>query len=194
MRRLAEELDVVPMALYKHVSNKEELLDGMIDLVYSEIEFASPGTHWKTGMRQRARSMREALLRHRWAIGLMDFRTTPGPANLSHHNAVLERLRAAGFSIRMAFHAYSAINSYIYGSLVLQQRMALEAPEEFAQVVEAGLPPQVESEYPYLAEVLSDVAKRGFDAGKEFEFGLTLILDAIQRFGIKRRPPAAVPN
>jgi len=187
MRRLAEELGVVPMALYKHVANKEELLDGMIDLVYSEIEFASRGTHWKTAMRQRARSMREALLRHSWAIGLMDFRTTPGPANLSHHNGVLERLRGAGFSIRMAFHAYGAINSYIYGSLVLQQSLSFETPGEFAQVVEAALPPQIENEYPYLAEVLSNVGKRGFDSAKEFEFGLSLILDAIQRFGSKGR-------
>jgi AcrR family transcriptional regulator len=188
MRRLAEELGVVPMALYKHVANKDELLDGMIDVVYSEIEFPSRGTHWKTAMRQRARSMREALLRHSWAIGLMDFRTTPGPANLQHHNAVLERLRGAGFSIRMALHAYSAMNSYIYGSLLQQQSLPFETPEEFAQVAEAALPPQLENEYPYLAEVISDIGKRGFDSGKEFEFGLTLVLDAIQRFVSRRRP------
>jgi AcrR family transcriptional regulator len=139
MRRLAEELGVVPMALYKHVANKDELLDGMIDVVYSEIEFPSRGTHWKTAMRQRARSMREALLRHSWAIGLMDFRTTPGPANLQHHNAVLERLRGAGFSIRMALHAYGAMNSYIYGSLLQQQSLPFETPEEFAQVAEAAV-------------------------------------------------------
>jgi AcrR family transcriptional regulator len=187
MRRLAEELGVVPMAIYKHVANKDELLDGMIDLVYSEIEFRSGGSHWKTAMRQRARSMREALLRHPWAIGLMDFRTTPGPANLQHHNAVLERLHGAGFSIRMAFHAYSAINSYIYGSLILQQSLSFETPGEFEQVVETALPPQLENEYPYLAEVLSDVGKRGINSGKEFEFGLTLVLDAIQRFGSRSR-------
>lgn len=187
MRRLAEELGVVPMALYKHVANKDELVDGMIDLVYSEVEVPSRGTHWKTAMRQRARSMREALLRHRWAIGLMDFRTTPGPANLHHHNAVLERLREAGFSIRMALQAYGAVNSYIYGFLLQQQSLPFETPGEFAQVAEAALPPQPENEYPYLAEVVSYVGKRGFDYGKEFEFGLTLVLDAIQRFGNRRR-------
>jgi len=182
MRRLGEQLGVVPMALYKHVANKEELLDGMIDLVFSEVEFPSSGTHWKTAMRQRARSMREALLRHRWAIGLMESRTKPGPANLEHHNAVLACLRENGFSFRMALHAYSAMDSYIYGSLLQQQNLPFETPQESGELVEVMLPAAHSDEYPYLVEVVSELAKRGYDHRKEFEFGLGLVLDAIQRF------------
>src|SRR4051812_7983562 len=86
MRTLAQELDVVPMALYKHVANKDELLDGMVDLVFAEVAFPT-GADWKTAMRERAISMRHALLRHRWAVGLMEARMRPGPADLRHHNA-----------------------------------------------------------------------------------------------------------
>jgi AcrR family transcriptional regulator len=88
-RRLAQELGVVPMALYKHVADKEDLLDGMVDIVFAEIDFPSVGADWKTAMRQRAISMREALMRHRWAIGLMEGRMRPGPANLRYHNSVM---------------------------------------------------------------------------------------------------------
>src|SRR5450755_1282429 len=94
MRTLAQELGVVPMALYKHVANKEDLVDGMIDLVFGEVAFPT-GADWKTAMRQRAISMRQALLRHRWAVGLMEARMRPGPADLRHHNAVLACLREA---------------------------------------------------------------------------------------------------
>ena len=187
MRRLGEELGVVPMALYKHVANKEELLDGMIDLVFSEVEFPSSGTHWKTAMRQRARSMREALLRHRWAIGLMESRTKPGPANLEHHNAVLACLRENGFSFRMALHAYSAMDSYIYGSLLQQQNLPFETPEESVELAGIMLPAAHSDAYPYLAEVVSELSKSGYDYRKEFEFGLRLVLDAIQRFDSRKR-------
>ena len=181
MRRLAHELGVVPMALYKHVANKEDLLDGMIDLVFSEIEVPS-GTDWKRAMRHRARSMREALLRHSWAIGLMGSRTSPGLASLHHHNAVLGRLRRAGFPLRTALRAYSAMDSYIYGSLLQQQNLPFETPQESGELVEVMLPAAHSDEYPYLVEVVSELAKRGYDHRKEFEFGLGLVLDAIQRF------------
>jgi AcrR family transcriptional regulator len=187
MRRLGEQLGVVPMALYKHVANKEELLDGMIDLVFSEVEFPSSGTHWKTAMRQRARSMREALLRHRWAIGLMESRTMPGPANLEHHNAVLACLRENGFSFRMALHAYSAMDSYIYGSLLQQQNLPFETPEESVELAGIMLPAAHSDAYPSLAEVVSELSKSGYDYRKEFEFGLRLVLDAIQRFDSRKR-------
>jgi len=181
MRALARALGVAPMALYKHVTNKEDLLDGMIDVVFGEVEFPSGGADWRTAMNQRAMSMRDALLRHRWAIGLMESRTRPGPANLRHHNLVMQGLREADFSFRMAIHAYNAMDSYIYGSLLQQKNLPFETPEESGEMVaEIIASPSIAEEYPYLAEVVVELARRGYDYGEEFEFGLNLILDGIE--------------
>src|SRR5271170_2223668 len=120
MRALAQQLGVVPMALYKHVANKEDLLDGMVDIVFGEIELPSLDLDWRSAMRNRAMSTRDALKRHGWAIGLMESRH-PGPANLRNHNAVMGCLREAGFSFEMALHAYSVQDAYIYG-FALQER------------------------------------------------------------------------
>src|SRR5215469_12060693 len=106
MRKLAQQLGVEAMSLYNHVANKEDLLDGMVDLVFAEIGLPEHGTDWKAALRQRAIGTRAALERHRWAIGLMESRSQPGLANLRHHDAVLGCLREAGFSIAMAAHAY----------------------------------------------------------------------------------------
>src|SRR5258707_2560819 len=106
MRGLAQELGVVQMALYKHVANKEELLDGMVDIVFSEIDLPSGNPDWRSAMRRRAISTHEALKRHSWAIGMMESRH-PGPSNLRNHNAVMGCLREAGFPFEMAVHAYS---------------------------------------------------------------------------------------
>ena len=133
MRRLAQVLDVVPMALYKHVANKDELLDGMVDIVFSEIESPSIDHDWRSAMRRRAISTREALNRHAWAIGLMESRN-PGPANLRNHNAVMGCLREAGFSFETAIHAYSVQDAYIYGFALQEQDARLQdtqrAPEK----------------------------------------------------------------
>ncbi|MFL5798221.1 MAG: TetR/AcrR family transcriptional regulator C-terminal domain-containing protein [Actinomycetota bacterium] len=184
MRHLAQELGVVPMALYKHVASKEDLLDGMVDIVFSEIDFPSRGADWRTAMRERATSTREALLRHRWANGLMESRTRPGPANLRYHNSVMACLREAGFSFDMAVHAYSALDSYTYGFALQEKTLPFETPEESAQVAEMmldQLPPLLAEEYPYLVEVVAELGKSGYDYAKEFEFALDLILDGIER-------------
>src|SRR5215472_9097154 len=115
MRKLGEALGVEAMSLYNHVASKGDLLDGMIDVVFGEIDLPPGDVDWKSAMRQRAISVREALRRHPWAIGLMESRTSPGPATLRHHDAVLGCLRGAGFSIEMTAHAYSLLDSYIYG-------------------------------------------------------------------------------
>src|SRR6266487_4668854 len=125
MRRLAQQLGVVPMALYKHVANKDELLDGMVDIVFGEIESPSIDLDWRAAMRRRAISAREALKRHSWAIGLMEARN-PGPANLRNHNAVMGCLREAGFSCEAAIHAYSVQDAYIYGFALQERDMAFE--------------------------------------------------------------------
>ena len=115
IRSLAQELGVKPMSLYHHVANKEEILDGIIDVVFSEIELLSTDVDWRSAMRHRAISARSVLRRHPWATPLMESRTNPGPATLRHHDSVIGTLRRAGFSIQMAAHAYSLLDSYIYG-------------------------------------------------------------------------------
>ena len=113
MRRLGGELGVEAMSLYHHVTDKSDLLDGMVDIVFGEIDLPVPGTGWRVAMRRRAISARAVLSRHRWAIGLMESRTTPGPATLRHHDTVLGLLRAGGFSVELTAHAYSVLDSYI---------------------------------------------------------------------------------
>ena len=116
MRRLGEELGVEAMSLYHHVANKDDLLDGMVDAVFSEIDLPSDAADWRTAMRDRGISARKALSRHPWATGLMESRTTPGPATLRHHDTVIGTLRKAGFSIELTAHAFSALDSYTTGS------------------------------------------------------------------------------
>jgi len=124
MRKLADEVGAGAMSLYHHVPNKEQLLDGMIDIVFSEIEPPPTDVDWKTAMRRRAVSTRQALARHRWAVGLMEGRTSHGPANLRLHDAVLGCLREAGFSLEMTVHAYSVLDAYIYGFALQETDMS----------------------------------------------------------------------
>jgi len=182
MRKLARQLGVEAMSLYNHVASKDDLLDGMVDLVFSEIEPPTTDVDWKTAMRRRAISTREALARHRWAIGLMEGRTNPGPASLRIRNAILGCLREAGFSVEMTIQAYSVQDAYIYGFALQEKSMPLASADEFAAVAkrhsrqfEAAF-----SEYPYLAEVVGGhVAKSGYDFETAFLFGLDRILDAL---------------
>ncbi len=182
MRKLGQELGVEAMALYHHFANKDDLVDGMVDLVFGEIDVPHPGPDWRTSMRRRALSVRDALLRHRWAIGLMESRRSPGPANLRHHDAVIGSLRAGGFDIAMAAHAYSVLDSYIYGFALTKMNLPFQAEEEVGEVAETMLAPFPAGEYPYLLEILTDhVMLPGYDYGDEFEYGLDLILDGLER-------------
>ena len=184
MRKLADELRVAAMSLYYYVPNKVELVDGMIDIVFSEIEPPSLEHDWKTAMRRRALSTRQALTRHRWAVGNMEGRTTHGPANLRLHDAVLGCLRAAGFSIEMTVHAYSVQDAYIYGFALQETDMASETPDDFAAEAQRQMREYeaVLAEYPHLVEVVGGyVAKSGYDYAAEFVFGLDLILDALDK-------------
>jgi AcrR family transcriptional regulator len=179
MRKLGDVLGVEAMSLYNHVTNKEDLLDGMVDIVFSEIEL--PGTgDWKSSMRQRATSLRDVLSRHRWAVGLMESRPHPGPANLRHHDAVLGTLRAAGFSIKMAAHAYSLLDSYIYGFAQTQMNLPFETPEEIAELGEEMLQQFPMDEYPNLAEMIQHAMKPEYDHRGEFDFGLDVVLAGIE--------------
>ncbi len=184
MRKLAKKLGVEAMSLYNHVSGKDDLLDGMIDIVFSEIEAPSADGDWKAALRARAVSTRNALTRHRWAIGLMEGRTNHGPANLRLHDAVLGCLRAAGFSVEMAVHAYSVQDAYIYGFALQERDMSSESATDFAAEAQRQMREYeaVLDDYPHLVEVVGGhVAKAGYDYASEFVFGLDLILDGLDR-------------
>ena len=182
MRRLATEFGVVPMALYKHVAHKDDMLDGMVDVVFAEIVLPRPEDDWKTAMRRRATSARRVLGRHLWAIGLTESRMKPGPTNLRHHDAVIGCLRNAGFPIEIAIHAYSTLDSYIYGFALQEQQLPFEGAGDAGPVAEDILQQFPAGEYPHLAETISEVLnKSGWKYADEFEFGLTLILDGLER-------------
>jgi AcrR family transcriptional regulator len=184
MRKLGQELGVEAMALYYHFANKDEVLDGIVDLVFSEIDLPPGRGDWKGEMRQRAISLRDALLRHRWAIGLMESRRNPGPANLRHHDVVIGSLRAAGFDMAMAAHAYSLLDGYIYGFALTKMNLPFETSEEVADVAQTMLEPFPLGEYPNLVAFITEHAmKPGYDYGDEFEYGLDLILDGLERAG-----------
>lgn len=182
MRHLARVLDVAPMALYRHVENKDDLVDGMIDLVFAEVELPPLDLEWTDWMRERAVSVRAALTRHPWAIGLMESRRRPGPATLRHHDAVIGRLRGAGLSIEMAAHAYSLMDAYIYGFAMNQASLPSDPgmeSSELAALMAGRFPAE---EYPHLAEFTHQhVMRPGYDYGDEFVYGLRLILDGLAK-------------
>jgi AcrR family transcriptional regulator len=189
MRGLALELGVVPMALYKHVANKEELLDGMVDIVFSEIELPSEEVDWRSAMRRRAVSTRDALGRHSWAIGMMESRH-PGPANLRNHNAVMGCLRKAGFAFEVAVHAYSLQDAYIYGFALQEKDLAFETPDSAGEAAQRRAETiGALEDYPYLVEIASKLPESGYDSASEFAWGLDLVLDALDRLRHAAAPP-----
>jgi AcrR family transcriptional regulator len=185
MRKLGQALSVEAMSLYNHVANKDEVLDGMVDLVFGEIDLPAVGTDWKTVMRDRAKSARRALGRHPWAIALMSTRTSPGPATLRHHDAVIGALLAGGFSIPMTAHAFSLLDSYIYGFALQEATLPMgDTEDETADVAKMMMAEMPAGEYPHLTQFTAEhVLQPGYDYGQEFEFGLDLILDGLERVG-----------
>ena len=182
MRRLADRLHVEPMSLYYHVASKDEILDGMVDAVFREIEPPSMHAGWKTAMRDRAASARDALRRHPWAIGRMESRAAAGPATLRHHDAVIGCLRNAGFTVELAAHAFSAIGSYLYGFAMRELNLPFTTPEETAAMAVTFLDHFPAGDYPHLAELTAKhVLRPGCHYGGEFRFGLDLILDGLER-------------
>lgn len=182
IRKLADKLGVGAMTIYHHVPSKDEIIDGMVELVFAEIEKPSAGADWKTAMRQRCISAREVLKRHKWAAPLMESRLSPGPANLSHHDAVIACLRNGGLSIQMTAHAYAILDSFIYGFAFEEATLPSGGGEGFAEVAEQIAAHFPSDEYPHLAELTFEhVLKPGYDFGDSFEFGLDLIIDGLER-------------
>lgn len=182
MRKLGQALGVEAMAVYYHLANKDEVLDGIVDLVFAEIHLPVDGAPWKAEMRARGISMYEVLLRHRWSIGLMEARVQAGPANLLHHDAVIGNLQAAGFDSAMVAHAYSVLDGYIYGFALTKMSLPFETPEDVEEVTQRMMEPYPSTEYPHLARFVSEhIMRPGYDFAEEFEYGLDLILDALER-------------
>jgi AcrR family transcriptional regulator len=182
IRSIADKLGVKPMSIYHHVANKEQILDCIVDMVFAEIELPVPGGDWRTEMYRRAVSEREALNRHPWAIQLLQSRTTPGPATLRHHDAVVGSLRGGGFSIEMTAHAFALIDSYVLGFALSEAALPIHGPESTPEVAESIMRQFAGDTYPNLTEFsIEHVMKPGYDFGAEFEFGLDLVLEGLAR-------------
>ncbi len=181
IRRLADKLDVRPMTIYHHVPNKEAIIDGMVDLVFSEIELPDPDLDWKSAVRRRCSSARVVLARHRWAPAYMESRTSPGPATLSHHDAMLGGLRR-GMSIEMTAHAYAVLDAYVYGFALQEASLPATGGDDMAELASEMMEHFPVEAYPHLAEFTTGhVLQPGYDFANEFDFGLDLILDGLER-------------
>jgi AcrR family transcriptional regulator len=182
MRKLGQELGVEAMAIYYHFANKDELLDGIVDLVWAEIEVPIAGDEWRRAMRRRAISVHDVLARHRWAIGLMESRRNPGPANLRHHDAVIGNLRAAGFEMALVAHAYSLLDGYIYGYALTKMNLPFDALDDISEMAQSMLEPFPEGEYPNMVAFITEHAMQpGYDFANEFAWGLDVVLDGVER-------------
>ncbi len=180
IRSLAHELGVKPMSVYHHVANKDEILGGVVELIFDEMERPSPGGDWRTEMRRRAASARRVLSSHPWAIGLLESRTAPGPATLRYHDATIGTLRRAGFSVELTAHAYVLLDSYVYGFALQEAALPFRGTDTAAEIAEPIMRQFSPDEYPNLTELATGhILRPGYDFGDEFEFGLGVILDAL---------------
>ena len=181
IRKLAAALGVKPMTIYHHVASKDEILDGMVERVFSEIELPPAETDWRTAIRARCISARQVLNRHPWAPPLMESRTIPGPATLGHHDAVLACLRHNGFSVAMTAHAYAVLDAFIYGFALQEGSLPGGGGDELVDVT-GEMMAGFAADYPHLAEFAAEhVMQPGYAFGDEFRFGLELILDGLER-------------
>lgn len=188
IRSLAQELGVKPMSVYHYVANKDEIIDGIVDRVYGEMELPAAEGDWRAEMHRRCTSAREVLGRHPWAIPLLQSRTAPGPATLHHHEAVIACLRGAGLSVEMTAHALALIDSYVFGFALSEAALPIHGPESVPEIAEAIMQRFATGAYPHLLEFSTEhVMKPDYDFGEEFEFGLGVVLDAFAGRAMVRR-------
>jgi AcrR family transcriptional regulator len=181
IRSLAEELGVKPMSVYHHVASKDEILDGIVDLVFAEIVLPDPAGDWRPEVRRRAASVREVLARHRWAIGLLESRTAPGPATLRQHDAMLGTLLAAGFSRALTAHAYALLDSYVYGFALQEASLPFEGRDSVAEIAPPIMELMAAGEHSHMVDMATSYyLQPGYDFGDEFDFGLDLVLDGLE--------------
>ncbi len=184
MRKLAQALDVVPMALYRHVANKDELLDALVDVVVGEIDPPLEGAGWKTALRARILSARRALLRHPWASRLMESRKTPTPVVLGYMDSMIGMFRTGGFSLDLTHHALHAMGSRMFG---FTQELFNDTTD-VDPAAEAEMWGSMAGTYPYIFEIFSKISHDdastvgpGCDDQFEFEFALDLMLDGLEK-------------
>lgn len=182
IRRLADRLGVRPMSIYHYVAGKDEILDGMVDAVFAEMALPPDGLDWKEAMRVRARSARVVLARHPWATPLLDGRTSPGPATLRHHDAVIGCLRRGGLSAAMTAHAVALLDAFVYGFAIQEAALPFRGEPPIAEVAEQIVAALPEDAYPdFVAFARDHVLRPGYRFGDEFEFGLDVVLDGLDR-------------
>ena len=180
MRKLAQALGVQAMSLYNHVTNKEDVLDGMVEIVAAKIDVPTLGADWKGAMRQRAISHHKMLLDHPWATMLFVSRINVGPTMLRYIDATIGCLHAAGFSYEMADRAWNAMDSHIYGFTLQALNFPFE-PLDYAETAEEFLPQIPENEYPFLHALSQQVISGAYNGVQDFRFGLDLILDSLEK-------------
>lgn len=189
MRRLGQLLGVEAMSLYNHVANKDDLLDGMVDLVWGQIALPSAAGDWRAAVRESALSGYQVLLRHPWVCSLVTSRATPLPARLRYIEALLARLREAGFSAGLAYHGYHALDSHLIGFTLWEVGHSI--PTGDLADLAAAFQREHAAAYPYLAEHAGQhVQRAGRDGDGEFAYVLDLILDGLDR---APRHPSATP-
>jgi AcrR family transcriptional regulator len=181
IRTLAAELGSKPMSLYYYVANKEQILDGIVDLVFAEVYLPVIGEPWRQEMLSRARSLRAVLRRHPWAVGLLESRRNPGPATLRHHDATLGTLRRSGFTLQATAHAYALLDSFIYGFALQEAALPLSGAESVPEAAAPIMEHFAGGEYPWMMEIATGIVLQpGYDFADEFDHGLALVLDALQ--------------
>lgn len=181
IRKLAEHLDTKPMTIYHHVANKEAIVDGIVDRVFAEIDAPPTELGWKAAIRHRCVSARAVLADHPWAAPLMESRVNPGPETLAHHDAVLGCLRGGGLSLPMTGHAYAMLDAFVYGFALQEAGLPATGGAEMAELAETIMEPMPDDLYPHLTEFTTEhVLQPGYDFLAEFDYGLDLILDALE--------------
>ncbi len=195
IRSLAGELGVKPMTVYYYVANKDEILDGIVDLVFSEIYLPEVGGDWRAELTERARSARRVLRAHPWATPLLESRRRPGPVTLRHHDAVLGTLRTAGFSLSATAHAYALLDAFVYGHALQEAALPFEGPDGTQEVAGPVQELMAAGEYPHMTEMVSHYyLQPGYDFADEFDIGLEMVLGAISRMLEDRQRIAAAPS
>jgi AcrR family transcriptional regulator len=182
MRRLGQELGVQAMSLYNHVANKDDLYQGIVDLALSEIEVPSPELDWKAALRQSAISAHQAFVRHPWACNLHMATPSVNDERMLWMEGVLRTLREAGFSPNMTHHAYHALDSHITGFTLWLVNMPFDSREELLDMAEQFIPRIPADRFPYVIEHANEhLEDPDPDEPSEFEFGLDLILEGLER-------------
>ncbi len=181
MRRIGKQLGVEGMALYNHVRDKDDILDGIVERVLTDIPLPSTGEDWRESMRARAEAARSVFLRHPWAVGLLETRSTDSsPARLQYFDAVLACLRAAGFDATLAMRAFSVLDSFIYGAILQEVSLPFDTPDSL-EAIGDDLLEQMGGAYPHLTEATVRAMEEGWSHTDQFRFGLDLVLEALEQ-------------